>query len=103
MNNYIGQILLVAFNFAPQGWALCNGQTLSIAQNTALFSLIGTTYGGDGVSNFMLPNLQSRVPVHQGQGQGLSPYVMGQVGGVEQTPLLVANLPSHTHPANCSN
>jgi microcystin-dependent protein len=103
MNNYIGQILLVAFNFAPVGWALCNGQTLSISANTALFSLIGTTYGGDGVSNFMLPNLQSRVPVHQGTGQNLSTYVMGQVGGVEQEILLVGNLPSHTHPVNCNN
>jgi microcystin-dependent protein len=103
MNNYIGQILLVAFNFAPQGWALCNGQTLSIAQNTALFSLIGTTYGGDGVSTFMLPNLQSRVPIHQGTGPGLSTYVMGQNGGVESETLLVSNLPAHTHPVNCNN
>jgi microcystin-dependent protein len=68
MNPFIGQILMVGFNFAPTGWALCNGQLLSIAQNTALFSLLGTTYGGDGVSTFALPNLQSRVPVHQGRG-----------------------------------
>jgi microcystin-dependent protein len=103
MNNYIGQILLVAFNFAPQGWALCNGQTLSIAQYQALFALIGTTYGGDGVSNFMLPNLQSRVPIHQGTGPGLSTYVTGQNGGVESETLLVSNLPAHTHPVNCNN
>jgi microcystin-dependent protein len=103
MEQYIGQILMVAFNFAPVGWALCNGQLLPIAQNTALFSLLGTTYGGDGVRTFGLPNLQSRVPVHQGQGTGLSPYVMGQIGGAESAMLTISNLPAHNHPANCSN
>jgi microcystin-dependent protein len=103
MNPYIGQILMVGFNFAPQGWALCNGQTLSIAQNTALFSLIGTYYGGDGIQTFMLPNLQGRVPVHQGQSQGGSPYVIGQVGGSENVTLLQNNMPIHNHLANCNN
>jgi microcystin-dependent protein len=79
MDPFIGEIRMVGFNFAPVGWALCNGQLLPIAQNTALFSLLGTTFGGDGVRTFGLPDLQSRVPIHQGQGMGLSPYVMGRV------------------------
>jgi microcystin-dependent protein len=103
MEQFIGQILMVGFNFAPIGWALCNGQLLPISQNTALFSLLGTYYGGDGVSNFALPNLQGRVAVHQGNGAGLSPYVIGQAGGTENDTLLTANLPSHTHAANCNN
>ena len=103
MNPFIGQILMVGFNFAPIGWALCNGQLLSIAQNTALFSLLGTTYGGDGVSTFALPNLQSRVPVHQGQGSGLSPYVIGSVGGTENVTLLATQMPSHNHLINVNN
>src|SRR5271170_1181314 len=97
METYLGTILMVGFNFAPVGWALCNGQLLSIAQNTALFSLLGTTYGGDGRSTFALPNLQSRVPIHQGQGTGLSPYTIGQVGGTENVTLLSAQMPSHNH------
>ena len=72
MEQFLGQILMVGFNFAPVGWALCNGQLLSISQNTALFSLLGTTYGGNGVSTFALPNLQGRVPIHQGQSPGTS-------------------------------
>ena len=103
MNPFIGQILMVAFNFAPVGWALCNGQLLSIAQNTALFSLLGTTYGGDGKTTFALPNLQSRVPVHQGQGSGLSPYVIGNVGGTENVTLLATQMPSHNHLINVNN
>jgi microcystin-dependent protein len=103
MDPFIGQILMVGFNFAPQGWALCNGQLLSISQNTALFSLLGTSYGGDGVSTFAVPNLQGRVPVHQGQGQGLSPYTIGQLGGGETVALTINNLPQHNHAANCSN
>jgi len=103
MDQYIGQILMVGFNFAPVGWALCNGQLLSIAQNTALFSLLGTTYGGDGQTTFALPNLQGRVPIHQGQSSGTSPYVMGQSAGNENVSLQVGNLPAHTHAANCSN
>ena len=102
MNPFIGQILMVGFNFAPQGWALCNGQLLPIAQYTALFSLLGTYYGGDGRTNFALPNLQGRIPLHQGSSVGTSNYVIGQNGGVEQVTLVVNNLPAHNHPANCS-
>ncbi len=94
---WIGEIALVAFNFAPQGWALCNGQLLSIAQNTALFSLLGTTYGGDGITTFALPNLQSRVPLHFGQGPGLSSYPLGANGGVESVTLQTTQIPAHTH------
>jgi microcystin-dependent protein len=96
-DQWIGEIALVAFNFAPVGWAMCNGQLLSIAQNTALFSLIGTTYGGDGVNNFALPNLQSRVPLHFGQGAGLSAYTLGQNVGVESVILQTPQIPAHTH------
>jgi microcystin-dependent protein len=103
METYLGTILMVGFNFAPVGWALCNGQLLSISQNTALFSLLGTYYGGDGVTTFGLPNLQGRVPIHQGNGAGLSPYNIGQLGGVENVTLTVGNLPAHSHPANCNN
>lgn len=94
---FIGEIRLFGFNFAPRGWALCNGQILSIAQNTALFSLLGTTYGGNGQTTFALPNLQSRVPIHQGQGPGLSSYVMGQQAGTETVTLLNSQMPAHTH------
>jgi microcystin-dependent protein len=103
MEQFLGQILMVGFNFAPIGWALCNGQMLSIAQNTALFSLLGTYYGGDGVSTFALPNLQSRVPVHQGQGAGLSPYVIGSAGGTENVTLLATQMASHNHLINVNN
>jgi len=96
-DQYLGEIRMFAGNFAPQGWALCNGQILPISQNTALFSLIGTYYGGDGVQTFALPNLQSRVPVHQGQGPGLSPYVIGQAGGNENVTLTLAQMPQHNH------
>ena len=102
MNPFIGQILMVGFNFAPVGWALCNGQLLTIAQYTALFSLLGTMYGGDGRTNFALPNLQGRVPIHQGESVGTSEYVVGMSGGVEHVTLLVNNLPAHSHTANCS-
>jgi microcystin-dependent protein len=97
MDTYIGQILMVAFNFAPDGWALCNGQLLSINQYSALFSLLGTVYGGDGQNNFALPNLQGRVPIHMGQGAGLSPYEMGDKGGIECVTLLNNQIPSHRH------
>ena len=99
MDPFISTILIWPPNFAPTGWALCAGQLLSISQNTALFSLLGTTYGGDGVSNFALPNLQSRVPVGAGQGAGLSPYIIGQMGGVESVALTANTIPAHTHPA----
>jgi microcystin-dependent protein len=94
---YIGEIRIFAGNFAPQNWALCNGQLLSISQNTALFSILGTTYGGDGKTTFALPNLQSCVPVHQGQGAGLSPYVPGQRGGSETVTLNSQQMPQHNH------
>jgi len=103
METFLGQIVMVAFNFAPQGWALCNGQLMSIAQNTALFSLLGTYYGGDGRTTFALPNLQGRVPIHQGESAGTSNYVIGQSGGVDNVTLLVNNMPAHSHTANCNS
>jgi microcystin-dependent protein len=100
---FIGQIDIVAFNFAPQGYAACNGQLLSISQNTALFSILGTTYGGNGTTNFALPNFQASAPIHAGQGTGLSPYVLGQNGGVPSVTLSVAQLPIHPHVAQCES
>lgn len=94
---FLGEMRFVAFNFPPKGWAFCNGQTLSIQQNQALFALLGTTYGGNGINNFNLPNMQSRVPVHVGTGLGLSPYTQGQQLGVEAVTLDVTQIPSHTH------
>jgi len=94
---FIGEIRMFGFNFAPTGWALCNGQLLPINQNTALFSLLGTFYGGNGTTTFALPNLQSRVPVHQGTGTGLSPYVIGQSGGAETVTLTTSQMPAHSH------
>jgi microcystin-dependent protein len=99
-NPFIGSIAMFAGNFAPTGWALCNGQLLAISQNTALFSILGTTFGGDGTSNFALPDLQGRVPVHAGQGTGLSLYDLGESGGAETVALTEAQLPAHTHTAN---
>jgi microcystin-dependent protein len=96
---FLGEISIVGFNFAPQGWAFCNGQILAISQNTALFSLLGTTYGGDGITTFALPDLRGRVAIHMGQGPGLSSYVEGQIGGTETTTLLVAQMPAHSHAA----
>jgi len=95
---YIGTIQPFAFNFAPRGWMACNGQLLSVAQYSALFSLIGTTYGGNGTTTFALPDLRGRVSVHQGTGPGLSTYVMGEMIGVERETLLTTNMPMHTHP-----
>jgi microcystin-dependent protein len=94
---YVGEIRMTSFNFAPKGWLLCNGQILSIASNQALFSLLGTFYGGNGTQTFALPNLQGRVPVNMGQGNGLSPYVIGQLGGTETVTLLNNNMPIHNH------
>ncbi len=88
---------MFAGNFPPAGWAFCNGQVMPINQNTALFSLLGTYYGGDGTTTFALPNLQSRLPIGQGAGPGLTSYVVGQVAGTEQTTLVVGNLPVHSH------
>jgi len=99
MTPFLTTILIWPPNFAPQGWALCTGQLLPISQYSAVFSLIGNYYGGDGVSNFALPNLQGRVPVGVGQGAGLSPYILGQVGGTENVTLTTNNLASHTHSA----
>jgi microcystin-dependent protein len=99
---FIGEIRMFGFNFAPQGWLQCNGQLLPISQNVALFSLIGTFYGGNGTTTFALPNLQSCVPIHQGQGPGLSPYVIGQTGGTENVTLLQTQMPDHTHTLNAS-
>jgi microcystin-dependent protein len=100
MEAFIGQLALVAFNYAPQNWALCNGQILPISQYAALFSLLGTSYGGDGVTTFALPNLQGRVPIHAGSGAGLSPYNIGQNGGVESVALNVTQMPAHSHQIN---
>ena len=94
---FVGQILLFPFNFAPRGFAFCHGQLLPISQNTALFSLLGTFYGGDGRSNFALPDLRGRAPVGFGQGQGLSNYEQGSRGGSETIALLTSELPAHIH------
>ncbi|HEX8147858.1 MAG TPA: tail fiber protein [Pyrinomonadaceae bacterium] len=94
---FVAEIRMFGFNFAPTGWAMCNGQLLPISQNTALFSLLGTTYGGDGKSTFALPNLQGSVPVHPGQGPGLSLYDLGQQGGAEYVTLLQSEMPVHSH------
>jgi microcystin-dependent protein len=98
---YLGQLSLVAFNFAPNppGWALAAGQTLSISSNTALFSLFGTMYGGDGKSNFKLPNLQAAVPIGMGQSPGLNLYTQGETGGEQTVTLQIAQTPAHTHAA----
>lgn len=97
---FIGEIRMFAGSFAPLGWAFCNGQILSIAQNQALFSLLGTTYGGDGQTTFALPNLQSRVPIHVGRGAGLSQYSLGHEYGSEQHALFPNEMPAHSHPVN---
>jgi microcystin-dependent protein len=97
---FIGEITLFAGNFAPRGWAFCNGQLLPISQNTALFSILGTTYGGNGQTTFALPDLRGRVPIHAGQGPGLSNYTLGQVGGAENVTLQTSQLPAHSHAVN---
>jgi microcystin-dependent protein len=99
MNQFVGEIRAVAFNFAPRGWALCNGQLIAISQNTALFSLLGIMYGGDGKSTFALPNLQGSAPMNQGAGLGLTERTMGESGGETTVTLLTAEVPSHTHAA----
>jgi microcystin-dependent protein len=98
MEGTIGEIRMFAGNFAPRNWAFCNGQLISIASNSALFSILGTTYGGNGQTTFSLPDLRSRVAVGQGNGAGLSPNVLGQVGGVSTVSMLVGNMPQHNHP-----
>lgn len=100
---FIGEIKIFGFNFSPIGYDFCNGQSYSIAQNTALFSLIGTTYGGDGQVTFNLPDLRGRIPVGQGAGPGLQSYVIGEKGGATNVTLLTANMPAHVHPATGIN
>jgi microcystin-dependent protein len=96
---YLGEIMLFAGTYVPRGWAACNGQLLSIVQNQALFGLLGTRYGGNGVTTFALPDLRGRVPIHAGQGQGLSDRAVGDFGGAEAHTLTTAELPAHTHAA----
>jgi microcystin-dependent protein len=100
---FLGEIKMFAGNFQIRGWAYCNGQLLAISQNDALFALLGTTYGGDGVNTFALPNLQSRVPIHMGTQAGGPTYVQGQLSGTENVTLVPANLPAHTHAFTASN
>jgi microcystin-dependent protein len=99
-NPFLAEIRIFPFNFAPKGWAQCDGQLLAISQNTALFSLLGTTYGGNGTSNFGLPNLQGSVPMHPGQGPGLSLHDLGETGGSDTVTLLITEIPSHPHSVN---
>jgi microcystin-dependent protein len=94
---FVAEIRIFPFNFAPKGWAFCDGQILPLSQNTALFSLLGTTYGGDGKSNFALPNMQGNAPMHPGQGPGLSLHDLGEMGGSETVTLLESEIPSHSH------
>ncbi|THU40786.1 phage tail protein [Niastella caeni] len=100
MEPFLGEIKMWGGNFAPVGFAFCNGQLMSIAQNTALFSLLGTTYGGDGRTTFALPNLQGRLPMHWGNGPGLSPKDLGQAAGEETVNLLITQIPAHNHLMN---
>jgi len=94
---FVAEIRIFPFNFAPRGWAWCDGQLLPLSQNTALFSLLGTTYGGNGKSNFALPDLQGRAPMHPGQGPGLSLHDLGETGGSETVSLLESEIPAHSH------
>lgn len=97
---FIAEIRIFPFNFAPRGWGFCNGQLLPLAQNTALFSLVGTTYGGDGRTNFALPNLQGRAPMHAGNGPGLTPRDLGEPGGLVNVTLSEGQMASHSHALN---
>lgn len=103
MDPFLGEIRPLPFNFAPTGWAFCQGQLIPISQNTALFSLLGTYYGGNGTSTFALPNFQGRVGINQGQGPGLSPYSIGEVGGSASVSLTIAQMPSHSHTMGASS
>ena len=102
MDPFVAEIRIFPFNFAPKGWAFCDGQLLPLSQNTALFSLLGTTYGGDGQSNFALPNMQGNVPMHPGQGPGLSLHDLGETGGSETVTLLESEIPAHAHSLKAS-
>ena len=99
---FMGEIRIVGFNFAPRGWAFCNGQLMSLAQNTALFSLFGTTFGGNGTSTFALPNLEGRAPMQFGNGPGLTPRKLGESGGTPAVTLLESQIPSHNHPVHAN-
>jgi microcystin-dependent protein len=103
MDPFVAEIRIFPFNFAPKGWAFCDGQLLPLSQNTALFSLLGTTYGGDGKSNFALPNMQGNAPMHPGQGPGLSLHDLGETGGSETVTLLESEIPSHSHGVAAQN
>ena len=103
MDPFVAEIRIFPFNFAPKGWAFCDGQLLPISQNTALFSLLGTTYGGDGKATFALPDLQGRAPIHPGEGPGLSPYDLGEQSGSETVTLLQTEIPAHTHPLRAAS
>lgn len=100
---FLGELRPFPTNFAPRGWATCQGQLLSIAQNTALFSILGTTYGGNGQTTFALPNLSGSAPIHSGTGPGLSPYVLGEMAGSETVTLMTTEMPTHTHATNTRN
>ena len=102
MDPFVAEIRIFPFNFAPKGWAFCDGQLMPISQNTALFSLLGTTYGGDGKSNFALPNLQGNAPMHPGQGPGLSLHDLGETSGSDTVTLLQSEIPAHNHAVNSS-
>src|SRR3989337_856097 len=99
---FVAEIRIFPFNFAPRGWAFCDGQLMPLSQNTALFSLLGTTYGGDGKSNFALPDLQGNAPMHPGQGPGLSLHDLGETGGSETVTLLESEMPAHSHTVSMS-
>jgi microcystin-dependent protein len=102
-DQWVGEIRAVGFNFAPAGWAMCNGQLLPISQNTALFSLLGTFYGGNGTSNFALPNLQAQIPLGMGTGPGLTPYVIGETAGANSVTIIESEMAEHNHVPNAQS